>query len=397
VAVGYSGTGTFVQSGGTINSSEIELGRNPGSSGSYSLSGNGQLSTGFEIVGNSGTGTFTQSGGIANVSDLWLSNDNNAYGTYNLSGSGQLSAQFEAAGGQGGPGTITQSGGTNSVVSLQIGCGLGSGTYSLTGSGQLSAVSEYVGVPAVPTWPNANTTGTFMQIGGMNAVSLLVIGSRGSYSLAGGTLQVNGNLLNQGIFAGGSGPAALIANGIVDLSAGTLQNVGTVSVRGGANSLLIVPAGFDPWTGFASYSTLGLIHTLGTTLQVPAGQGFGGSGSISDPVNCQGMIMAVSGGTINLSGGLTLSGTGTVNLGSGTLTTNDLISGVSGGSLSVYAQYVGSGGTGSFTQSGGANVIGTCLYLGLTASDSGTYNLSGSGLLSATAEVVGILGTGTFT
>ena len=80
-----------------------------------------------------------------------------------------------------------------------------------------------------------------------------------------------------------------------------------------ANSLLIVPAGFNTLTGFAHYSSLGLTHTLGTTLTVPAGKGFGGSGSISDPVNCQGTITAVSGGTINLSGGLTLSGTGAIN------------------------------------------------------------------------------------
>ena len=92
----------------------------------------------------------------------------------------------------------------------------------------------------------------------------------------------------------------------------------------GTNSLLIVPAGFNPSTGFASLQHLGLTHTLGTTLTVPAGQGFGGSGSINDPVNCQGTITATSGGAINLSGGLTLSGTGTVNLGSGNLTTNDL-------------------------------------------------------------------------
>ena len=88
---------------------------------------------------------------------------------------------------------------------------------------------------------------------------------------------------------------------------------------------------------------------------VPAGQGFGGMGSINDPVNCQGTITAASVAIINLNNGLVLSGTGTVALGSGTLTVNDTISGISGGSLSVYNQYVGNGGSGTFTQSGGAN------------------------------------------
>ena len=101
---------------------------------------------------------------------------------------------------------------------------------------------------------------------------LLSIGSGGSYLLAGGALQVNGGLVNQGIFSGGSTPATLTANGILDLSSGTWQNLGSISLSMGANSLLIVPAGFNTSTGFASYSSLGLTHTPGTTLMVPAGQ-----------------------------------------------------------------------------------------------------------------------------
>ena len=186
----------------------------------------------------------------------------------------------------------------------------------------------------------------------MNTVSLLSICPSGSYLLAGGTLQVNAGLMNQGNFSGGSTPATLISSGIVDLSGGT--NLGALSVNMGANSLLIVPAGFNPSTGFASLNTLGLTHTAGTTLMVPAGQGFGGSGSISDLVNCQGTINA-SGGTLSLNGGLVLSGTGTVNLGSGYLTANGLGSGISGGSLASAGEYVGNLGTGTFTQSGGTN------------------------------------------
>ena len=94
---------------------------------------------------------------------------------------------------------------------------------------------------------------------------------------------------------------------------------------------------------------------------------------------------------------MTLSGTGVVQLGSGNLTTNDLASGISGGSLSAAYQYVGNGGTGTFTQSGGASTIGNCLYLGYNAGDSGAYNLSGSGQLSASYEYVGYSGTGSFT
>ena len=44
--VGYSGTGSFTQSGGTNTISDyLYLGYNSGSSGTYSLSGSGQLSS----------------------------------------------------------------------------------------------------------------------------------------------------------------------------------------------------------------------------------------------------------------------------------------------------------------------------------------------------------------
>ena len=183
----------------------------------------------------------------------------------------------------------------------------------------------------------------------------------------------------------------------MDISSGTWQTFGHISVSMGADSLLIVPAGFNTSTAFADYSTLGVTYTRGTTLTVPAGLGFVGSVSIKDPVPCQGSIVA-SGGNINLNDGLVLSGSGSVTLGGGNLTVNDNLSGISGGSLSVYNQYTGSGGTGTFTQSGGINGIGNYLYLGNNAGDSGTYKLSGgSSQLFASAEYVGFSGTGTFT
>ena len=171
--------------------------------------------------------------------------------------------------------------------------------------GQLLSTNEYIG---------SSSSGAFTQTGGMNSVAMLSIGSSGSYLLGGGSLQV-ANMVNHGLFAGGSIAAVLDGNGIVDLSGGTLQDTDNISVSMGANSLLIVPPGFNTAVGFAGYSTLGLTHTLGTTLNVAAGQSINASGTISDPVNNRGTI---SGGTLNLTGGLILSG-GQVQLGSGSL------------------------------------------------------------------------------
>jgi len=394
--VGFSGAGTFAQSGGNNSvGSYLNLGFNSGGSGTYSLSGSGLLSASNEYVGRSGIGIFAQSGGTNDIGSLWLGFKPGGSGTYNLNGIGEMSADNETVGSSG-TASFTQSGGTNIIGNtLVLGSDAGSsGNYSLSGSGQLSASKEYIAY-------NPGITALFKQTGGMNRVSLLSIGSGGSYLLAGGTLAVTGTLLNQGLFSGGSAPANLNASGILDLSSGTWQNMETVSVSMSANSLLIVPAEINPSTGFANYSTLGLTHTLGTTLVVPAGQGFAGSGSIIDPVICQGSITASSGGTINLSGGLTLSGSGTISLGSGNLTTNDLVSGISGGSLVAANHFVGNGGTGTFTQSGGANNIGNypylgSLHLGYNTGNSGTYILSGTGRISADYECVGNYGTGTF-
>ena len=144
-----------------------------------------------------------------------------------------------------------------------------------------------------------------------------------------------------------------------------------------------------------------MTYTIGTTLSVPAGQGFSvSSATIADPLNCQGSIIATAGGAINLTNGLTLSGTGQVALGSGNLTISDSISGISGGSLAAATLYVASLSTGSFTQSAGTSSVSSNLYVGYGGS--GTYSLSGSGLLLAPAEYVGYeyvgysSGTGTF-
>ena len=136
--VGYSGAGTFIQSGGTNTSAYLDLGYNFGASGTYSLNG-GSLNANTTYVGYSGTGTFTQSGGInASGVALFLGYNSGSSGTYNLSG-GSLSPNFTYVGDYG-TGVFTQSGGTNAISNyLYLGVNSGgNGTYSLNG-GFLSA------------------------------------------------------------------------------------------------------------------------------------------------------------------------------------------------------------------------------------------------------------------
>ena len=104
----------------------------------------------------------------------------------------------------------------------------------------------------------------------------------------------------------------------------------------------------------------------------------------------------MAGGAINLANGLTLSGTGQVVLGSGTLTVNDLVSNMNGGSLAAAVLSVATSGAASFTQSGGTASLSSALYLGTGAVSSGTYALSGNSSLSAPYEYVGNTGSGVF-
>ena len=119
--------------------------------------------------------------------------------------------------------------------------------------------------------------------------------------------------------------------------------------------------------------------------------GIGGAGTVD-----------TTGGSISLSGnlggpgGLTMIGTGNLTLsGMNALGGNLIVDGgtlqVPGGELAASNQYIGYSGTGSFTQSGGTNSVSGTLYVGNNAGSSGSYALSGSGLLAAPAENIGVL------
>ncbi len=337
--VGYSGTGTFSQSGGTNNlatssNNWLCLGYNLGSSGSYNLNGAGVLSAASESVGYYGSGTFTQSGGsnaVAGNGGIYIGTSNQSNGSYTLTGSGTVTAPLVAVGSSTGTGAFTQSGGTCNVVELDINYAAslgppwslgGSGTYTLGGAGLVIATREYVG---------SSGSASFVQTSGVNSTGDLNIGSLGRYQFNGGTLQLTG----RGFAApssfdatGSTGLLAVADSTIVDLTQATLVNTGSMSVSVGPESLLILPAGFDPATALGGFSNQGLTHNVGTPLNVMPGQGFSGRGTIADFVSCQGSISALwktisNGGTtilygtdsIVLSGGISVSGTGNVNLG----------------------------------------------------------------------------------
>ncbi|MFH1551206.1 MAG: PEP-CTERM sorting domain-containing protein [Planctomycetota bacterium] len=196
--IGYYGTGEFNQTGGTntVGSSLcIGVVDVPGSYGKYNLSG-GELSARHEYVGGYSTGEFNQTGGINTVSmALRLGSESGSTGAYNLN-AGDLLVEEEEVG-RYGTGEFNQSGGTNTVnFILTLGFWAGSnGTYNLSGTGELSvSFKEYIGYEGI---------GEFNQEGGTHTVSSYLYlgresGSSGIYNLSGGSLEVEDLEINYG-------------------------------------------------------------------------------------------------------------------------------------------------------------------------------------------------------
>jgi hypothetical protein len=120
LTVGYTTVGSFLQTGGSsIVSNGLQVGDQPNSSGSYTLSG-GTLVGGAEFIGEFGAGSFTQSGGIHFiVSDLYLGLVSGSSGSYHLSaGTLTLIGSLHVGGDilyPGGAATFSQTGGTASI------------------------------------------------------------------------------------------------------------------------------------------------------------------------------------------------------------------------------------------------------------------------------------------
>ncbi len=360
--IGYYGTGSFTQSGGTNTvNTQLVLGGNIGSNGAYTLSGTGSLTAAYEYVGYWGTGSFTQSGGTNTVSNtLYLGTNSNSNGTYILSGTGSLTAGYEYIG-QSGTGSFTQSGGTNTVnTQLVLGGTIGSnGTYTLM-SGTLMVAGNIVKGSGSGT---LNIDGGSLSVGGGNGsinVGTLVLGSTaGSSGIH--TLSGTGSLTAANEYIGNFGTGSITQSGGTNtvsntLYLGTNSNSNGTYILSGTGSLT---AGYEyiGQSGTGSFTQSGGTNTVNTQLVL--------GGTIG------------SNGTYTLmSGTLTVAGNIVKGSGSGTLN-------IDGGSLSV------GGGNGSIN-------VGT-LVLGSTAGSSGIHTLSGTGSISAANVTIGAAGSGYLT
>ena len=401
--IGNSGMGSFAQTGGTHSVSDVlYIGRSSGSTGVYTLE-DGELTVAEdEFVGLSGTGTFIQTGGTHSIGgDLKVTFGSTSTSVYTLE-DGELTVGEDEHVGSSGTGTFTQTGGRHNVGgNFQIGYGSGSGIYELLDGELTVAGRELMG--------NYGTgTGSFTQTGGTHSAGHLLVGKLGRYELGDGTLAIEDGLKVEpgGVFDCAGGTAAIHVSdwSMVDFSQGDLLSAESASLCVGANSLTIFPAGSDPQSIFGSYATQGMTLLAGAALTVSEGEGFAGVGDLTGFLDCQGIVGSPD-SSIDLWGGVFVSGPGQVNLGGGTLQVDSPGSGMSGGSLTTLVGYVGFDGSGAFVQTGGTHRVnwivpdqdGGVLWLGYESGSTGIYELQAGELTVANGEYVGFSGKGTFT
>jgi autotransporter-associated beta strand protein len=465
--VGFGGNGTFTQSGGThAFAGFFELGggySNPTASGTYTLTAGqlagslfdtpasngsivnvgvngsgsffqsgGSLQSSYLTVGVSGTGAFTQTGGNVsvigtNAAAFTVAGNAGSVGTYSLSG-GSLFAQYEGIG-YGGSGTFSQSGGMNSFFNeMDVGAGYSgpgaSGTYTLT-TGQLVGSLAEAGTNAGSNLVvGVNGSGSFFQSGGSLSAPYFYVGvsGTGAYTQTGGMASLTGT--NYTSFAFGLNPGAVgnctVSNGsftttdIYNFSgSGTFTQTGGTVTYADSNYIPFTLGYFAPatyclkggllvGTPNAAYETIGQYST-GTFCQS------GGTHASNEVFLGYG---AGSTGIYSMSGGVLTSfylSIGAAGSGSFTQTGGQVFTGGQGSDLVVGDTFADptTSGTGSYVQSGGlVSVLGGGqgqLVLGNLGpydngnlTDYGTYSLSGSGVIVADQEIVGNLGSGVF-
>jgi hypothetical protein len=358
--VGYNGTGTFNQGGGT-NSGNVQLvvGDDSTGVGTYILSG-GTLTGYTEDIGSSGAGTINQSGGVNVTYGIYMGYSSGAVANYLLSGSGSLTSQdTEYIGYRGGASTFTQSGGIHTDAgSLDVG-DEGTGTYLLSSTGSLTVKGEEI--------VGDYSAGTFNQSGGVQAIG----SSNYPEDLYVADSDSPGNY-----FLSGSGSLTAFATEYIGyIGAGTFNQTGGVHTIGSASSQQSLYIGCDSGTGTyllsAGSLTVNGSVSVGSTSYGIGSLNISGTGSASVTGQLQ---------ILNASSGVRLSG-GTLSVGS---LTNDGTLIVSSGALKVTSGMVNNG-SASFTSR---------LPALTTIDGTGSLAWSAAGNLTASYVRQGILGIG---
>jgi fibronectin-binding autotransporter adhesin len=372
-ASGTSGaTAQFIQNGGSHTVDTLNLAytdyHQARANASYKLNA-GTLTVNTENIGYGGTATFTQDGGTHNVTgSLNIGTSQNYYeddygfgsGSYILN-AGNLTASSENIGINGSSGSFTQNGGTHTVGSLKLGEGFpgnhtyewGYGSYTLNGGTfNVGSISRgYYGSSALYiNGGTLNLTGSSISVG--DFVLGDKVGSNASFTLAAGktmnvvsVAKIGGNGIGHFIQNGGTHTAKSLqiktgssyALNAGSLNVNQLENSGQLTIAVGSSVIGEGTGGGLDYLGYYQpYVESTFTQTAGVTqvdglLRIDSvvieGGTLQGNGTINAPVT-------VNGGTLgagNSIGALTIDGTLTLN--GGTLLTE--IGGTANGTYDV--------------------------------------------------------------
>ena len=384
-SIGYQGNGRFTNSGGTNNiGGTLYLGYKAGSTGEYLLN-SGTVTTSDLYIGSSGGGIYRQSDGATKVNNsLYLGYNSGSCGLLELS-NGQLSARWESLA-YNGDGRVVQTGGIN-TISDDLSLGYNStytATYDLSGDGQVSANYEYIGDKG---------KGLLIQSGdSTNSAMMLHIGynssATGSYELSGDAQLTVSSWLIVGSFGSGT----FVQSGNSQVTTGVLS-IGAYDSGSGSylmenTSQLTANSEYIGEYGPGSFTQAGGTNTVAGDLELRGTYDLSGSGQlVADDVY-------VSSSSSK--------GTATFNQYGGTVDVNDYLRvgdamyygpghvgnyNLYDGQVTAKNEYIGTQSDATFNQIAGINKVTSSLMLG-GGSNSGIYNLSGTGVLSAYDEQI---------
>ena len=336
------GTGTLSMSGGALASATGSVGSGAASSGTATISGGTWTNSGDLVIGNEGTGTLSISGSgtviVGGSLYKGVAGANGSGGTINLSSGGTLKIGSSGGNLQ----TDLTNNGTlifeNSVDSTYAG--------SIDGSGRVRFAMPSAKVLNL-SGSNAWSGGTAIDGGTLLVSNSSALGTAGTISFGGGTLQFSSdNTVDYSSRFGGSGGQTikLDTNGLDVTLASGIAGAGSTLEKLGVGTLILT--GNNTFTGLSTVSA--------GTLQIGNGAGTGSvAGNIQNDATLafdrSGTL--TYGGVISGAGSLVNQGSGTVSLtGANTFTGDTLLQ---AGTLSLGSSAaLGTGGAISFT--GGA-------------------------------------------
>ena len=370
VATNASTVGTLTVGGGTIVASDLAMACSLNSTGAVWVTGNGQLllSNSTTVIGSAGVGQMTVSNGTVNARAVSVGRNTGSQGTLTVAGgTSAVLSNLTVGAASGATGTVLVTGGSLIITNAGSGASLvvgqnGRGTFVLTG-GTVNVDQLFVtnGARSVFTFSRGVlTTKATTMANGQPFVVGTVAGDTAVMNLLGGTHTFDSSL-NVGFSAGATGRLWVGASQLTVLNDSTAvgsAGIGLMTVSNGNTQLKDVAVGISGGSG--TLRIAGGTTTLSSTLYVgyPAGGSTGG--------------VWVTGGQLSVSG-LTAIG-GVSGLGQMTVSNGNVV--LQGGAG------VGAGGPGVLTITGGTNVIGNEVQLGVF-SGSGTLTVA-TGLLVAT-------------